>query len=1071
MSTTIDSLIIEIQTSSSNAAGGIDRLAASLERLKKVGSFNVVIKNLNNLSTALNGLQTSSSGLAKLNALASSIDTLKKAGSLGSISNSFAKLGPALKELEKINVDGIVSKIKELNDKLGPVSKNVIAVGNAVRNLNTNTKGAGTSFGHLGSKVNVTSLNMSNMINVIRGLISALRPIITMLGKVIGEAIEWDGIAQRFGRGFGDQAEETYAWIQRLNKEMGINTQQFMQYSSTYATMLKGFGVASKDASEMALGYMELTYDVWAGYNDIYKSLDDAATAIRSAIAGEVEPVRKAGFTIIESTLEQTASQKWQEVLASTSNSKILAQTAANHNLKISLENATEAQKSYLRYLTLTDQAYAQGLVGSYAREMNTAEGVMRTFNQQLKSLGQTFGSLFLPILVKVMPWLQAFVSLLTDAVMTVAGLFGVDIQKVDFSGFSNSAASATSAVEGTTKAVKELKNATTGIDELNVISPQSGGGSSGSSSSIQSLIDGVDINSLWDESVFDSIQSEVDEIKQKFKDWLGITDDINSWADIFKTKLGNILVVVGLIASVLVIWKIITTIVNVIDVIGKLKSIGGGNTATPDATGGGGGFSNTTAKLKTLVADLALGLVVILEVAAAAALVVGAIWLLGVELEQVGIAWGPVIENGETVAIAMGIGTAILVGVGFAAYGLGTLGKTVALNIGIGIAILAELGIAAGLFIAEIWGIGVLLDKVGKAWSPVLDNGEDIAIAIGVGTGLLVGIGVVAAALGVATVASAGLLPVAIGLGTALLVELAVAFVAFTESLIEVADQLRDELHPALEGTSEILPGLNDNMSEFTSFMSDFAGKTVSYTKSSAIAGIAASVDKFISFFTTDPIKNMASEVLSQKAKMDTLVSNLKKTLPVLKDANSLLGQFNTDMGNLKAKMGANGKSSGTIGYVISIGVSLVKQGWSSIKNWLGNLNFDLGFKLPKIRVKWGEKTVAGFKISFPNGFETYAKGGFPDIGEMFIAREAGPEMVGKIGNRTTVANNDQIVEGISEGVYSAVVAAMRAVGGNNGNAQSVNVYLDGREITASVERRQHERGASLMGNQVYSY
>lgn len=50
-----------------------------------------------------------------------------------------------------------------------------------------------------------------------------------------------------------------------------------------------------------------------------------------------------------------------------------------------------------------------------------------------------------------------------------------------------------------------------------------------------------------------------------------------------------------------------------------------------------------------------------------------------------------------------------------------------------------------------------------------------------------------------------------------------------------------------------------------------------------------------------------------------------------------------------------------------------------------------------------------------------TFASGGFPDQGSVFIAREAGPEMVGQIGNRTAVANNDQIVQGIANGVASA--------------------------------------------------
>ena len=51
-----------------------------------------------------------------------------------------------------------------------------------------------------------------------------------------------------------------------------------------------------------------------------------------------------------------------------------------------------------------------------------------------------------------------------------------------------------------------------------------------------------------------------------------------------------------------------------------------------------------------------------------------------------------------------------------------------------------------------------------------------------------------------------------------------------------------------------------------------------------------------------------------------------------------------------------------------------------------------------------------------------TFANGGFPRVGEMFIARESGPELVGQIGGRTAVANNDQIVEGISWGVEAGM-------------------------------------------------
>lgn len=54
------------------------------------------------------------------------------------------------------------------------------------------------------------------------------------------------------------------------------------------------------------------------------------------------------------------------------------------------------------------------------------------------------------------------------------------------------------------------------------------------------------------------------------------------------------------------------------------------------------------------------------------------------------------------------------------------------------------------------------------------------------------------------------------------------------------------------------------------------------------------------------------------------------------------------------------------------------------------------------------------------------FATGGYPASGEMFMARENGiPELIGRIGNRTAVANNEQIIEGIKQGVYEGVSSA----------------------------------------------
>ena len=95
---------------------------------------------------------------------------------------------------------------------------------------------------------------------------------------------------------------------------------------------------------------------------------------------------------------------------------------------------------------------------------------------------------------------------------------------------------------------------------------------------------------------------------------------------------------------------------------------------------------------------------------------------------------------------------------------------------------------------------------------------------------------------------------------------------------------------------------------------------------------------------------------------------------------------------------------------------------------------------------------------------WNAYAMGGMPSMGEMFIAREAGPELVGRIGNHSTVMNNDQIVSAVSQGVYEAV----RAASGSDNGGQNINIYLDGKQIYASVKKTESQRGANLMGNQL---
>lgn len=93
----------------------------------------------------------------------------------------------------------------------------------------------------------------------------------------------------------------------------------------------------------------------------------------------------------------------------------------------------------------------------------------------------------------------------------------------------------------------------------------------------------------------------------------------------------------------------------------------------------------------------------------------------------------------------------------------------------------------------------------------------------------------------------------------------------------------------------------------------------------------------------------------------------------------------------------------------------------------------------------------LGGVAQKLGKSFGLYANGGYPASGEVFIARENGiPEMVGSIGGRTAVANNDQIVDAVSIGVYNAVVDAMSRSGGNK---QPTIVQINGREVFRAVQ------------------
>jgi hypothetical protein len=324
---------------------------------------------------------------------------------------------------------------------------------------------------------------------------------------------------------------------------------------------------------------------------------------------------------------------------------------------------------------------------------------------------------------------------------------------------------------------------------------------------------------------------------------------------------------------------------------------------------------------------------------------------------------------------------------------------------------------------------------------------------------------------------------------------------VLFVDNLIVVANQLSYDLHPALKRLNEKLPDLSDDMEDFTEYMKFFAGQVVSYTKSSAISGFSATVDSIVKFFTKDPIKSLANDAKKQYDQAKGLNEKLRLANPELNTASSLMKTYYSlleEIEKLTGKTNNISLASGMFTSMKEVGKNLVlgfvdgmksenKKLKDGVKEVLGDALTD---KVAKDCGKeFGEKLSTAIKnaisigkvfnsisisleVSFSKwvsadkkkvyealglsgwpslSWSAYASGGFPSVGEMFIAREAGPELVGSIGRKTAVANNDQIVSGIEAGVYRAMVAANS---GNGGGSQTIRIIneIDGDVVGEKV-------------------
>lgn len=1015
----IQGLEFQIQENSESAVSGINNLKKALSGLKgatsaSVTGLNATSKSIRELKNALSGLNSgdvskkltqiatglkalesaknikiSSSIANQLNALNAALanvrwtdgdklrtlaDGLRPLSELGRANlttfiNQLKKLPSVIEELEKADIDKFTRQMKELAAAMKPFADEMQKVSNGFSAFPSRIQRLIRSTEQYNNTVrratNSTSAWSSAMTGIkLSAVVYSVRRVASAVAQYMFEASEWEGIMYRFGRAFGEEAEANYQWIKRLNSELQINVQQFMQYSSIYGTMLKGFGVVQKDAAAMAMNYTELTYDIWAGYNDIYTTFEDAAVAVRSAISGEVEPIRRAGFTIVDSQLKITA---------------------ANYGIAYSTQSASEELKSYLRYLTLIDQARAQDLIGTYAREMTTAEGLMRTLRQQLSSLAQAFGSLLLPALVKVLPYVQAFVELIGEAIVALAQLFGVDLQPVDFSSGLNSGASAAGDLSDNlgeaSSAAKKLKSYTAGFDELNVFSPDQGSGAGGGVGASGGSYEGLfDIEKLWDESIFNNINSQVDELKGKLKDVLstvisigaeilawrvaknlitmlemlqgfkgqnllykitftiaGLGLFLDSWDKIKEAiedildngpnltnvtqlisgfaeglgvaflALGNVklagasLVISGLSGIVSSISDMVNNGVNFDNATNLVRNLGiflsgiGLLTNNPVLTGGGLALTGITLIVRNL-ADVMEAFrtgdwsgVDKVELAAGLLLTVGGFLIAVKKIKATLDSTGGGKGITDTSTALQGVNNAMGNNGGT---GLNGTMKNLAQSLGWGIVIIGEVAAAAIIAVGAIAILGKELEEVGKAWEPVIANGETVAIAIGVGTGILAGVGLAAYALGSGGGATAA---INIGIGTGILAEIGIATGLFLVEIWGVGEgltQIHEAWKPVLDNGEEIATAIGVGVGLLVGVGLATAGLGL------IVAGTGGLTIPLLIAAGTGVLVELAGACIAFVGSLKEVADELNFNLaPSLRSLNATLPQLTTDM------------------------------------------------------------------------------------------------------------------------------------------------------------------------------
>ena len=1033
---------------SGDASQKITRLTNALTALSQVGNVKIsssIANQLTAINTALAGLKWTDGD--KLTSLANGLRPLSELGkaNMTTFINQLSKLPKVIEDLEAADIDkftqqmtALATAMKPFADEMQKVSNGFSAFPSKIQKLITSTE----KYNASARKATFTTGQFTSGLKALNVAAVAItfRKIGHFIAQAVTESNKYQEDLNLFTVALGQYAAEAQNYAEKVSDVMGIDPAQWLRNQGVFNTLLTGFGDTAERAQLMSQNLTQLGYDISSFFNI---SIEDAMQKLQSGISGELEPLRRLGYDLSQARLEQTA---------------------LNLGIKESVANMTQAEKAELRYYAIMTQVTTAQ--GDMARTLEAPANQLRILQAQLTQAARAIGNIFIPALNAILPYAIAVVQVIREIANALANLAGFKLTEVDYSGVNSAAVGAGSLADNlddAAGAAKKLKQYTAGFDELNVFAPNTGSGSGASAGGAG----GFDFDLPTYDFLGDAVQTRIGEIKKMIEDTLA---EITTIVSGFMLAVGAILVVtgvniplgvglmaagaVGLAATVGLNWttmssELASTLALITGVVGgfllalgAIMAFSGANLPLGIALMALGGASLVSAAVinwHNSDRHLTDALTTLTGVLAGASLAVGAM------LAFTGVATGLGIALMAVGAVTLVSAAALnwnsipdALASPLSRVGLLVSGATLALG-----AILAFSGcMPLGIALMAI-GATSLVSVMALNWNGLSDEIQNV-IAI-----ITTVVSVAFLAIGAALAFSGANVP----LGLALLAAGAVTM-----------------------GTA-IMPNwndLSDNVQQKISMITTVVGGALLAVGAIlALSGVALPLGLGL----------MAAGALSLGAvatlNWDFVVNSIKKVVSVI---TGILSGALIVLGVLLCLSGA-GVGLGLA--VLAAGLSLSYAAWTLDDNpitrfvrqmansIIGLVNGVIDAINDMFHIQFNGLSVMGITlipafdirlVDIPH-IPFFEDGGFPNEGQLFIAREAGAEMVGAMGRRTAVANNDQIVEGISAGVSVAndgVIAAIYALL-NVVEEKDMSVVIGDNEIGHSYDRYKEKRGRQV--------